>query len=222
MPESRRHRAIREMKHCNKCNTLKSFDEFNKRKMVKDGHQPWCKQCNILQGKLYYHKNKLSILKKQKTYQQANKEYINNYSKNYRIKNAEKIKTTQANYYKINKNYIIKRQIKRATKLRQTDPIFNLTDRIRRRINESLKNKGVYKEYRTIEYLGCSWLELKQHLESQFVTGMCWKTRHLWHIDHIIPLALFDLTNEEERLFAFSYVNLQPLWAKENLQKGGR
>ena len=41
----------------------------------------------------------------------------------------------------------------------------------------------------------------------------------VWHIDHIIPCAKFDLTNERQQRLCFHYLNLRPLRAKENLQK---
>lgn len=69
--------------------------------------------------------------------------------------------------------------------------------------------------------LGCSIKELKQRLESQFQPGMTWDNYGVyWHIDHIVPLASFNLTNREELLKACHFSNLQPLTVRENLKKG--
>jgi len=70
--------------------------------------------------------------------------------------------------------------------------------------------------------VGCSPDELIKRLESQFHLGMTWDNYGLygWHIDHIKPLASFDLTDEEQFKAACHYSNLQPLWAKDNLSKG--
>ena len=41
-----------------------------------------------------------------------------------------------------------------------------------------------------------------------------------WHIDHIKPLASFDLADRKQLLESVHYTNLQPLWAADNLRKG--
>ena len=51
---------------------------------------------------------------------------------------------------------------------------------------------------------------------------MSWENHgiHGWHIDHIIPLS--SGKTEDEILELFHYTNLQPLWAVDNLKKGGK
>ncbi len=50
---------------------------------------------------------------------------------------------------------------------------------------------------------------------------MTWDNHGLygWHIDHVVPLSSFDLTDHKQVKKACHWFNLQPLWAKENLSK---
>jgi hypothetical protein len=41
-----------------------------------------------------------------------------------------------------------------------------------------------------------------------------------YHIDHVIPVKSFDLSNKDEFNKCFHWSNLQPLIAKSNLLKG--
>lgn len=92
-------------------------------------------------------------------------------------------------------------------------------------INEVLKNgirryivdrKG--KSYE--EILGGTFDEVRKHLQQQFEKGMEWNNHGLWHIDHKIPLS--SANTQEEFITLNHYRNLQPLWAKANLQKGAK
>ena len=95
-----------------------------------------------------------------------------------------------------------------------------MTCRLRRRMLHIFERKGWKKDIRTLEHIGCSPKELKEHLEKQFKGGMNWDNRGEWHIDHIIPLS--SAKTKEELIKLNHYSNLQPLWAKENLCKGSK
>ncbi len=68
---------------------------------------------------------------------------------------------------------------------------------------------------------GYSAQQLKVHIESLWEEGMSWENRTEWHIDHIKSVKSF----KDERIFDPKVVNalsnLQPLWAEDNLRKGG-
>lgn len=101
---------------------------------------------------------------------------------------------------------------------RRTDPNARLRHAIRTRMLTAVHSDA--KAGSAVRDLGCSIQELKAYLESQFKPGMSWDNYGKWHIDHIKPLAKFDLTDRQQFLEACHYTNLQPLWAEENFQKG--
>ncbi len=84
-------------------------------------------------------------------------------------------------------------------------------------LRNSLKRLGREKQSHTIDELGYSALELKEHLENLFAEGMSWKNYGEWHIDHIKPLSKFDKETPSNVVNSLS--NLQPLWANDNLSK---
>lgn len=135
------------------------------------------------------------------------------YIRKYALDNPEKIKEIKKRYSpKATKAYLERRR---------TDPLFKLAGSIRTRLNTALARRGK-KSDGSVRNLGCTIQELKAYLESLFQTGMNWQNHGEWHIDHIIPLAKFDLSNDEELKRASHYSNLQPLWASDNIKKRDR
>lgn len=104
---------------------------------------------------------------------------------------------------------------------RRTDPNYNLGNRLRSRIWHALRD-GYKKSASTESLTGCTMAELRAHLEKQFLPGMSWERSSDWHIDHITPCAAFDLSKPKEQRACFHYSNLQPLFSKANLSKGGK
>jgi hypothetical protein len=41
----------------------------------------------------------------------------------------------------------------------------------------------------------------------------------VWHIDHFIPVAKFDLSNPNEQMECFHWTNIQPLICTDNRKK---
>jgi hypothetical protein len=155
--------------------------------------------------KKYYENNKDNILKKGKEYVENNREKTSKNQKEYRIKNKKKLQEYINNYKKIR---------------RQTDVIFKIKENLSHRTRQIFKHFNSEKKDKTFEIIGCSPLELKEHLERQFVNGITWENRNEWHIDHIIPLSSAKTKEELNRLC--HYTNLQPLWAKDNLKKSNK
>ena len=86
----------------------------------------------------------------------------------------------------------------------------------------ALKNYKVKKSLKTIDLISCSYGFLRKHIESQFREGMCWNKKYSFHIDHILPLASFDLTDPKQLKAACHWTNLQPLYPEENMSKGSK
>jgi hypothetical protein len=98
------------------------------------------------------------------------------------------------------------------------DSLYRLKCKIRSMVLSAFRKNGFTKKSKTQLILGCSFEELKIHIESQFNRGMNWDNHGEWHIDHIMPLSMAK--NEDEIIRLNHYKNLRPLWAKDNLQKG--
>jgi hypothetical protein len=99
-----------------------------------------------------------------------------------------------------------------------------LADNIRRRINWFLQHRGSAKSASTEQLLGCSFETLRLHLEVQFKEGMTWDNFGVngWHVDHKLPISMFDLRSEKMQKIAFNFQNLQPLWRQDNLAKSDK
>jgi hypothetical protein len=184
---------IKFYKKCIKCNLSKISFDFVIDKSKKDGRNSCCKKC-----RKYFSKEKRKI----------NKEYINQ-NKKWKLENKARYRKQQTQY---------------ENNKRHTDIKFRLRKTLRTRISEYLRKKHIAKTTSLIKLVGCTQDQLRQYLESKFQPGMNWNNygQFGWHIDHIIPLSSFDLTNPGELAKACHYTNLQPLWWQDNIEKSNK
>lgn len=165
-------------------------------------------------------KCKKAMIEYSKKWNKVNKDKKVKNQANWRNKNKDKIIKINTEYRKNNKDKITKYMAQYQKKRRALDSNFKLINLLVIRLNKALKNN--YKSGSAVKDLGCSIEYLKQYLESKFQSGMNWSNHGKWHIDHIIPLSSFDLTDRNQLLKACHYTNLQPLWAIDNIRKGAK
>jgi hypothetical protein len=210
------------LKTCSKCLKEKPLEDYHKSYLHTYFRRPDCKVCKNTLVKKYYenHKPQRKIYKQK--YGKLKKTELLSKKQKYRLLNVDKIKQYHKNYKQKNKDKILKYFREYNNKKLKTDNNFKITKRLRCRLYHALK--GNAKRGSAIQDLGCSVDFLKQHLEAQFQPGMTWDNynMHGWHIDHIRPLASFDLTDPEQLRAACHYTNLQPLWAADNISKGAK
>ena len=198
-------------KTCTGCGETKPLEEYYKQKAGKYGRSARCKECVKAYRKAYDQSEK-------------GKAYTKAYNKAYR--ESEKGKAYKKAYNKsYNKAYREsekgKAYMKAYRKNRcQTDPVFKLQCNLRSGFGGWIK--GNRKTCRTEQYVGCTYKELLDHLESQFEEGMTWENHGEWHIDHIKAQSRFDPTIEEEAFKCWHYTNLQPMWASENIKHSNK
>jgi hypothetical protein len=145
------------------------------------------------------------INKQTKDFYQWNKEQYSEYHKKRYVENKTEIRAKQREYEKKRLNSDIEFKIKK-----------NLRIRMYCAIRYNLKSGSAVKD------LGCSIDFFKEYIASMFQDGMTWDNYGEWHLDHIKPLSLFNLSDRSQYLEAANYKNIQPLWAKDNLTKSDK
>lgn len=157
-------------------------------------------------------------------YAEKNREQIKVKSRIRWAENREKYRRNKREHYAKNRDEILKKQTVYVLDRLQRDPLFAMTNRLRCRVRMALKNSGVRKSARTMDLIGCTAEECRDHLEKQFLPGMTWQnnTHQGWNIDHIIPCAAFDLKDPDHQRMCFHYTNLRPMWASDNIRKGDK
>jgi len=209
------------VKTCARCQTIKEKTEFKRKKDSRDGLHCHCMACC----------NQIN-----REHRQKNPEMAAEWSRRWSEKNPDKLAAKRKRFLDRNPGYNAERQKEfaeknpeRAREIARRSRRKRMTvaaNRIHNTIGNAIRNcigKGG-KSKRTVELIGYEIVVLMQHLERQFRPGMSWENFGEWHIDHIVPLSSFSITDERDEALkaAWCLSNLRPLWAKENLKKNAK
>ncbi len=208
-------------KQCTGCGETKLLSEYHNKKDGKYGRASRCKVCKSLADKKYNASNEGKEYKKvyrksvsgkaaRKKYDASEKGRAYMKTRNKKYRESEKGKANREKN-KVKRNANDKNRY-------HNDPVFKLQCNLRSGFRNWIK--GNIKTCRTEQYVGCTYKELLDHLESQFEEGMTWENQGVgdnkWQVDHFKAQSRFDPTIEEEAFKCWHYTNLQPMWAEIN------
>ena len=187
-------------KACSRCAETKSADEYHVDKKMTTGLKSWCKSCC----------RDYEARRDQKARYQLQKVDPETMA---RCRDRQRARS---------KKPLIKRQ--KADYRRQryaTDPQFRMRCVLSTRLATAVRRRHNAKVASVMELVGCDWPTFKARFDGMFRDNMAWDNHgQVWHVDHIRPLAAFDLSDPEQQRLATHYTNLQPLFGEENLAKG--
>lgn len=204
-----------------------------------------CKKCAYERSKKYSEQPNAKL--KKSTRKIKNSEHIKQVNKKYRENNKDsrrkyldsnrvKISESLTKYYNENRKSILEYRKKwylenkdkaiSSQRLRyqrvKDDPDFKLTKSLRQMLRRIILLTGQTKKSKTYDILGYNSKDLKRHLESLFTDGMSWDNYGEWHIDHIVPVSWWLKNDVTDPAMINSLINLQPLWAKDNMLKSDK
>ena len=231
--------AASAQKRCSKCNETKPVSAFHKNRGNLDGLCCRCKLCARAARIVSYAKNREACLRRGReyhkkhrdravTYWQTHREAYREYGREYYSRHKRKRLAEGQAYREANREEIRQKSHSAASRQyyrerhqkQKCNPQYRLARALRSRLYAAIKSQA--KCGSAVYDLGCSVPDLVAHLSQQFLPGMTWANHGKWHVDHIQPLALFDLAEPKQLKQACHFTNLQPLWAVDNIRKGAR
>ena len=139
------------------------------------------------------------------------------YDIDYRERNREKIQLNKKNYFENNRQELYNKIKKR----KDEDNNFRLACCLRKRVSNAFKAQTVRKTNKTFDLLGCSHSFLKLRIESQLSGEKTNKNYgSVWCLDHCLAVASFNLLDENDMKKCFNWLNLRPMYVKDNIIKG--
>jgi hypothetical protein len=219
-------------KFCTKCKKETFFKDMSKDKCKSSGVGSLCKTCACLKTQKYYQKNKDKKSNYNQQYYQDNINKENERSLNYYYNNRESISLQKKEFLKNNRKELNQQcreykknnpdKIKKYKRVyekekRETNQGYKIQQIIRANFLQQMKRSDIKKEKSFFKYTEIHFTEYLKHLENDPL----WNNYNSkeYHIDHIIPCALYNFLNENDIKKCWHPYNLRILPAKENILK---
>lgn len=130
------------------------------------------------------------------------------------------VRKSKRNHFLQNKNKYYKSSVRRQIERSKTDPTFIAASIIRECVKRIFRLIETNKDGNTFDLLGYSKEDFMSDISSKLYADMSWQNHGtVWHLDHIIPVAAFNLELPSHRKYVNSLENFQPLLISDHSAK---
>jgi hypothetical protein len=189
-------------------------------------------------SKCYVEKNKDKVKVMKRNWEISNSETIKQKKKIYNLDNKEKISISKKQAYIDNREHYInkaklwvlenpdrrRKNVREWSRSkRENDTSFKMQSNVRSCFSSFLRYKGIKKTKPFFEYTGIAYADYITYFESNYPVEFAEITeKGKYHIDHIIPCAIYDFNNTEHIKKCWQPENLRIIPAAENLSKNDK
>jgi hypothetical protein len=209
-------------KKCCVCHETKSIENFGKLSRAKDGLRSQCRSCRAIEKQLYMETHKEKIKESNKIYAETHQEELKAYKKlwleknpdfvkTYRETHKEEIKLLTKRYREEHKEEL--RNNRRGYDARRSliDPYFKMYKLVKCRLAYAFRQQSKFGKTKSCSEYGIDFQAIFDKLGP--------RPGKEYHMDHIIPVSVFDFDISEHVRLATSPENLRWLVGGENLEK---
>jgi len=152
--------------------------------------------------------NKFKQIRNKGKYYHEQQERIITKTQLYRVTNRKQIQEQKQEYYKrkktVRKKYNMNYRVVNSAKVKEYDKHYQLFKRAVKKLFDEQK------EMNCKEIMGCSFREMKKHIQQQFSEGMNWgNIGKFWEIGYKVPISRYHTKDECIKLN--HYTNLCPI-----------
>lgn len=220
---------------CKDCRKEETIKRKEKQSKINKEYYANNREKERQRGKAYYKENIEKIRNYSLRYCQKNKKARASYSQEYRKQNHEKVINSLARWREKNAQHVLdyskKYRLENSEKVRDftrryvskrliEDEEYRIKTTIRSRFKAAMKNGGWRERFIGTGYKYSDYI--KHFTETQNELFLLYRTTSKYHIDHIIPVSMYDMTIDDDVKKCWNPRNMRIISVSENLNKKDR
>lgn len=186
--------------------------ELIKHDVVARSKPKQCNTCGQIKTILDFRENRGACIECERSYGRDYNKSHQDIRRAWVESHPDRMRELHANWYQENKTHVLVKYYERY----HNDEAFRTGVLMKKKLQNAINCTNPMRLY-----CGVTTGLIKKWLEYNFDDKMTWENYgKVWHVDHVIPITWFDLSQQSEVDFCFGWKNISPLNGLDNIVKG--